>query len=176
MTSTGSTGIAPGKIIAVHLNYPSRAAQRGRTPGDPSYFLKPASSIGVSGDAIERPAGTELLAFEGEIALIIGEPARRVSPADGWRHVASVTAANDFGLYDLRTADKGSNVRSKGGDGFTPLGPELIDAASVDPAGLRVRTWVNGRLVQDDTSATLLFPFGQLVADLSQLIDRKSVV
>ncbi|RXZ72143.1 fumarylacetoacetate hydrolase family protein [Agromyces albus] len=164
-------GIAtPGKIIAVHLNYPSRAAQRGRTPSAPSYFLKPASSVAPSGGTLERPAGTELLAFEGEIALVIGEPARRVSPADGWRHVASVTAANDFGLYDLRAADKGSNVRSKGGDGFTPLGPALIPAASVDPAGLRVRTWVNGALVQEDSSGTLLFPFGQLVADLSQLL------
>ena len=160
----------PGKIIAVHLNYPSRAAQRGRTPAQPSYFLKPSSSLAASGSTLERPAGTELLAFEGEIALVIGEPARRVSPADGWTHVASVTAANDFGLYDLRAADKGSNVRSKGGDGFTPLGPTLIDAASVDPAGLRVRTWVNGELVQEDTSDTLLFPFGRLVADLSQLM------
>lgn len=162
-------GIAtPGKIIAVHLNYRSRAAQRGRTPMQPSYFLKPASSLAETGGILERPAGTELLAFEGEIAIIIGAPARRVSPADGWAHVASVTAANDFGLYDLRAADKGSNVRSKGGDGFTPLGPALIPAASVDPAGLRVRTWVNGHLVQDDTSDTLLFPFGRLIADLSQ--------
>jgi 5-oxopent-3-ene-1,2,5-tricarboxylate decarboxylase/2-hydroxyhepta-2,4-diene-1,7-dioate isomerase len=167
MTSSGRT---PGKIIAVHLNYPSRAAQRGRTPAQPSYFLKPSSSIAASGSTLERPAGTELLAFEGEIAIVIGEPARRVSPADGWTHVASVTAANDFGLYDLRGADKGSNVRSKGGDGFTPLGPALIDATSVDPAGLRVRAWVNGELVQEDTSDTLLFPFGRLVADLSQLM------
>ncbi|MEV1129972.1 fumarylacetoacetate hydrolase family protein [Agromyces sp. NPDC049794] len=160
----------PGKIIAVHLNYRSRAAQRGRTPAAPSYFLKPASSVAASDSTLERPTGTELLAFEGEIALIIGEPARRVSPEDGWKHVASVTAANDFGLYDLRAADKGSNVRSKGGDGFTPLGPLAISATSVDPAGLRVRTWVNGSLVQDDTSDTLLFPFGQLIADLSQLM------
>jgi 2-keto-4-pentenoate hydratase/2-oxohepta-3-ene-1,7-dioic acid hydratase in catechol pathway/regulator of RNase E activity RraA len=162
-------GIAtPGKIIAVHLNYPSRAAQRGRTPAYPSYFLKPASSLAASGGILERPAGTELLAFEGEIAIVIGRPARRVSPEDGWNHVASVTAANDFGLYDLRAADKGSNVRSKGGDGFTPVGPALIRAASVEPDRLRIRTWVNGTLVQEDTSATLLFPFGQLVADLSQ--------
>lgn len=160
----------PGKIIAVHLNYPSRAAQRGRTPAMPSYFLKPSSSLAATGEALERPAGTELLAFEGEIALVIGVPARRVSPADGWRHVASVTAANDFGLYDLRAADKGSNVRSKGGDGFTPIGPALIPAADVAPDALRVRTWVNGELVQEDTSDTLLFPFGQLVADLSQLM------
>ncbi|WP_430645883.1 fumarylacetoacetate hydrolase family protein [Agromyces sp. GXS1127] len=158
----------PGKIIAVHLNYPSRAAQRGRTPAQPSYFLKPQSSLGDTGGTVERPAGTELLAFEGEIALIIGEPARRVSPADGWSHVAAVTAANDFGLYDLRAADKGSNVRSKGGDGFTPLGPVAIPTEGIGQGDWRVRTWVNGELVQEDTSDTLLFDFGRLVADLSQ--------
>ncbi|MFD5215516.1 fumarylacetoacetate hydrolase family protein [Microbacterium sp. NPDC058345] len=158
----------PGKIIAVHLNYVSRADQRGRRPAAPSYFFKPASSIGRSGGTVERPAGTELLAFEGEIALIIGTAARRVSVADAWSHVAAVTAANDLGLYDLRANDKGSNVRSKGGDGYTPLGPALIDAASVDPAALRVRTWVNDELAQEDTTAGLLFPLPQLVADLSQ--------
>lgn len=162
-------GIAtPGKIIAVHLNYRSRAEQRGRVPAQPSYFFKPASSLAPTGAEIVRPAGTELLAFEGEIALVIGEPARHVAPEQGWSHVAAVTAANDFGLYDLRAADKGSNVRSKGGDGYTPLGPALIPADGLDPDGLRVRTWVNGALVQDDTSDTLLFPFGRLVADLSQ--------
>ena len=113
----------PGKIIAIHLSYASRADQRGRRPEAPSYFLKPSSSIAASGGTIERPAGTELLAFEGEIALVIGTTARRVTLADAWRHVAWITAANDFGLYDLRTNDKGSNVRSKGGDGFTPIGP-----------------------------------------------------
>ena len=70
----------PGKIIAVHLNYPSRMQQRGRTPAQPSYFFKPASSLAPTGGTIERPAGTELLAFEGEIALVIGTPARHVSP------------------------------------------------------------------------------------------------
>lgn len=162
-------GIAtPGKIIAVHLNYPSRAAQRGRTPAQPSYFFKPASSLAPTGATIERPAGTELLAFEGEIAIVIGERARHVSPAEGWAHVAHVTAANDFGVYDLRSADKGSNVRNKGGDGYTPLGPKLIPADVAGEDGWRVRTWVNGSLVQEDTSDTLLFPFGRLVADLSQ--------
>ncbi|MGJ4842884.1 fumarylacetoacetate hydrolase family protein [Leifsonia sp. Le1] len=160
----------PGKIIAVHLNYRSRAAQRGRTPATPSYFLKPASSIAASGSELERPAGTELLAFEGEIALIIGRPTRRVSPEDGWAAVSGVTAANDFGVYDLRAADKGSNVRSKGGDGFTPIGPRIIPADAVSPDALRVRTWLNGELVQEGTTDDLLFPFGQLVADLSQLL------
>lgn len=158
----------PGKIIAIHLSYESRAAQRGRRPASPSYFFKPSSSVAASGSTIERPAGTELLAFEGEIALVIGRAARRVSLTDAWAHVAWITAANDFGLYDLRANDKGSNVRSKGGDGFTPIGPSLIDARTVDPAAVRLRTWVNGELVQDDTAAGLLFPLAQFVADLSQ--------
>lgn len=160
----------PGKVIALHLNYPSRIAQRGRVPSQPSYFLKPSTSVAASGGVIERPLGTELLAFEGEIALVIGTPARAVSRDDAWSHVAAVTAANDFGVYDLRWADKGSNLRSKGGDGFTPLGPTLLDAAGIDPAALRVRTWVDGELVQEDETADLVFPFAQLVADVSELI------
>ncbi|CAH0165500.1 fumarylacetoacetate hydrolase family protein [Microbacterium foliorum] len=158
----------PGKIIAIHLSYASRADQRGRRPAAPSYFFKPASSVGVSGGTVERPAGTELLAFEGEIALVIGTPARHVTLDQAWAHVGWVTASNDLGLYDLRANDKGSNVRSKGGDGYTPLGPELIDARAVDPGALRVRAWVNGELRQDDTTAGLIFPLAQLVADLSQ--------
>jgi len=161
---------AARKVIAVHINYPSRAAQRGRTPEQPSYFLKPSSSLALSGSAVERPAGCELLGFEGEIALIIGTPARRVSPEAAWGHVRWVTAANDLGVYDLRYADKGSNLRSKGGDGFTPVGPGLLPADSLDPAALRIRTWHNGALVQDDTTADLLFPFARLIADLSQLM------
>lgn len=158
----------PGKIIAIHLNYVSRSDQRGRRPAAPSYFFKPASSIAGTDGTVERPAGTELLAFEGEIALIIGTAARRVSVEQAWAHVAHVTASNDLGLYDLRTNDKGSNVRSKGGDGYTPVGPNLIAAADVDPGALRVRTWVNGELAQDDTTAGLLFPLPQLISDLSQ--------
>lgn len=159
-----------GKVIAVHINYPARAAERGRTPAFPSYFLKPSTSIAASGETVERPLGTELLAFEGEIALIIGRTTRNIDSADGWAAVSAVTAANDLGVYDLRLADKGSNLRSKGGDGFTPLGPVAIRAADVDPGALRIRTWLNDQLVQSDSSAVLLFPFGQLVADLSQLV------
>ncbi|GAA2360746.1 hypothetical protein GCM10009854_44900 [Saccharopolyspora halophila] len=160
----------PGKVLALHLNYPSRIAQRGRTPAKPSYFLKPVTSLAATGETVERPPGAELLAFEGEVALIIGSRARRIAPEDGWSHVAAVTAANDLGVYDLRVADKGSNLRSKGGDGYTPLGPASIPAAEIDPAVLRVRTWVNGEQVQDDSAGTVVFPFGELIADLSQLI------
>lgn len=157
-----------GKVLAVHLSYSSRAAQRGRTPKFPSYFMKASSSLALNNSTVERPAGTELLAFEGEIALIIGAKARRVSIDDAWSYVASVTASNDLGVHDMKYADKGSNIRSKSGDGYTPLGPSLLDASTLDPAKLRVQTWVNGKLAQDATTSELLFSFAQIIADLSQ--------
>jgi 5-oxopent-3-ene-1,2,5-tricarboxylate decarboxylase / 2-hydroxyhepta-2,4-diene-1,7-dioate isomerase len=165
------TTLAPSKVIAVHLTYRSRAAERGKSPAFPSYFFKPVSSIAASGDAVQRPQGCHLLAFEGEIALVIGHRAHQIEAAAGWSHVRWITAANDFGVYDLRYADNGSNVRSKGIDGFTPIGPELIDATSVDPSALRLRTWVNGDIVQDAcTGDELIFDFGTLVADLARLM------
>lgn len=161
---------SPGKIIAVHVAFESRAAQRGRRPKQPSYFLKATSSLASSGEPVVLPEGCELLAFEGEIALVIGEPAYRVKLEDAWKHVAWVTASNDLGIYDYRAQDKGSNTRSKSRDGYTPLGPQLIDASTVDPTQLRLRTWVNGELVQEGTTseADLIFPLAQFVADLSQ--------
>lgn len=170
MSTPAGVPARPGKIIAVHVAYESRAAQRGKRPAQPSYFLKAASSTAASGTTIERPAGTSLLAFEGEIALVIGTPARNVTEADAWTHVAGVTAANDFGLYDMKAPDKGSNVRSKSRDGYTPLGPELIPAAEAAPDSLRIRTWVNGDVVQDDGSSNeqLIFSLPRIVADLSQ--------
>ncbi len=161
----------PGKIVAVHASYRSRAAERGAIPPWPSYFLKPSSSLADSGDPVARPPGCELLAFEGEVALVIGREIRRVGRAQAWDCVAAITAANDFGVYDLRYADRGSNVRSKGLDGFTPVGPALLDARAVDLAELRLRTWVNGELAQDAWPAQdLLFGFGDIVADLSRLV------
>jgi 5-oxopent-3-ene-1,2,5-tricarboxylate decarboxylase / 2-hydroxyhepta-2,4-diene-1,7-dioate isomerase len=163
-------GQPPSKIVAVHVSYRSRAMERGTLPPWPSYFLKPPNTLAASGDPVVRPPGCELLAFEGEVALVIGRRATRISPGDAWDHVGWVTAANDFGVYDLRYADKGANVRSKGIDGFTPLGPELLDASAIDPERVRLRTWVNGELAQDGVSGEdLLFSFADIVADISRL-------
>lgn len=157
------------KIIAVHLNYRSRAAQRGRVPAVPSYFLKPPSSLAGDGDVVVRPRGTELLTFEGEVALVIGRRARHVTPEAGAEHVGWVAPANDIGLYDLRWADRGSNLMAKGQDGFTPLGtPVAVDG--LDLGALTLRTRLNGEVVQEDSTANLLFDFGLLVADLSRFV------
>jgi regulator of RNase E activity RraA len=82
-----------------------------------------------------------------------------------------VTAANDFAVYDLRYADRGGNVRSKGVDGLTPLGPRLLDARAIDPAALRVRTWKNDQIAQEaKLGEELLFGLDDIVADLSRLM------
>jgi 2-keto-4-pentenoate hydratase/2-oxohepta-3-ene-1,7-dioic acid hydratase in catechol pathway/regulator of RNase E activity RraA len=161
-------GLTAGKVIGVHLNYHSRAAQRGRTPTEPSYFLKPTTSLSSGGEVV-RPQGTELLAFEGEIAVIIGTRARDVSPEQGAGCIGWYAPANDFGVHDFRWADRGSNVIAKGQDGYTPLGP-AIPAVGVDPATLRLTAAVNGEVRQDTTGADLIFSFAQLVADLSRFM------
>jgi regulator of RNase E activity RraA/2-keto-4-pentenoate hydratase/2-oxohepta-3-ene-1,7-dioic acid hydratase in catechol pathway len=145
--------------------------QRGSVPAWPSYFLKPPSSVAASDDPVARPPGCALLAFEGEVALVIGRRARRVDRDAAWGHVAWVTAANDFAVYDLRYADRGGNVRSKGVDGLTPLGPRLLDAREIDPSRLRLRTWKNGEVAQDARlSEELLFGFEDIIADLTRLM------
>ena len=148
----------PTKIIAVHLNYRSRAEQRGRTPASPSYFLKPVSSLAGDGDPIVRPQGTELLTFEAEIAVIVGKRARNVTVARAGAHIGWYAPANDVGVYDFRWADQGSNLMAKGQDGFTPIG-EPVAAEGLDPAALTLRALVNGEVVQEDSSANLIFPF-----------------
>jgi 5-oxopent-3-ene-1,2,5-tricarboxylate decarboxylase / 2-hydroxyhepta-2,4-diene-1,7-dioate isomerase len=161
----------PNKIIAVHANFRSRARQRGRDPKYPTYFLKPSSSLAGSGDPVVRPRGFELLTCEGEIALVIGKEARNVSVAEGWDHVGWVTAANDVGAHDIRYADVGSNLKSKGADGYTPVGPNLIDAREIDRHELRLQAWLNGVEIQNALVADdLIFGFDFLVADLSQFV------
>lgn len=125
-------GLRPTKIIAVHINYRSRAAERGGTPETPSHFLKPPSTLSADGADLVRPQGCELMVFEGEIAVVIGVRAHRVSPDKALDHVAGYAPANDVGVLDFRAADRGSNVRAKGQDGFTPLGSPLLDATGTD--------------------------------------------
>lgn len=161
-------GLVASKVVAVHLNFRSRAEQRGRMPAAPSYFLKPPSSISGGGDVV-RPRGAELLAFEGEIAIIVGETVRGAAPDEAARAIGWYAPANDFGVHDLRWADRGSNVLAKGHDGYTPIGPALA-ARDADAATLRLRTRLNGEVVQEGRADELIFPFAQLVADLSRFM------
>ena len=117
-----------------------------------------------------RPRGCELLAYEGEVAVVIGEPARDVTPEQAAAHIGFYTAANDFGVYDMRHADRGSNLMAKGQDGFTPIGPRLVPAAALDGAALTLRTYVNGEVVQEDSTQNMIFTIPELIADLSRFM------
>src|SRR5262245_28273646 len=104
-------GVSPTKIVAVHNNWLSRAVERGDRPAVPSYFLKPPSTLSYDGAELTRPQGCERMVFEGEVAIVIGVRAYRVSIEEALGHVAGFTAANDAGVLDLREVDRGSNLR-----------------------------------------------------------------
>jgi 5-oxopent-3-ene-1,2,5-tricarboxylate decarboxylase/2-hydroxyhepta-2,4-diene-1,7-dioate isomerase len=165
--------VEPGKIVATHLTYRSRAEEyrMERLPQTPSYFMKPPSSVSAHREPVVRPAGCRFLNYEGEIAVVIGKTCRGVSVDEALDHVRGYTVANDWGVHDFRHADRGSMLRVKGQDGFCPLGPALVDAADVDPEDLTIRTYVNGELVQEgNTGSDLMFSFAYQVADVARLI------
>ncbi|MQA72797.1 MAG: FAA hydrolase family protein [Solirubrobacterales bacterium] len=165
--------VEPGKIVATHLTYRSRVTEYAMAapPAEPSYFLKPPSSLSAHRAAVARPRGCQFLNYEGEIAVVIGERCVGVSEADALNHVAGYTVADDFGVHDFRHADRGSMLRVKGQDGFCPLGPAIVDAAEVDPEDLTVRTFVDGELAQEGHTGTdLIFSFAYQIADVSRLI------
>jgi 5-oxopent-3-ene-1,2,5-tricarboxylate decarboxylase/2-hydroxyhepta-2,4-diene-1,7-dioate isomerase len=165
--------VQPSKIVATHLTYRSRAEEyrMARLPAEPSYFLKPPSSVSAHRAPVARPHGCRFLNYEGEIAVVIGERCLGTSVGDALRYVAGYTVANDWGVHDFRHADRGSMLRVKGQDGFCPLGPALVDAGDVDPDDLTIRTYVNGELVQEGhTGRDLLFSFAYQIADVSRLI------
>jgi 5-oxopent-3-ene-1,2,5-tricarboxylate decarboxylase/2-hydroxyhepta-2,4-diene-1,7-dioate isomerase len=168
------TFLAPvdaGKIIATHLTYRSRVDEYGaRVPAEPSYFMKPPSTLNGHGGILRRPRGARFLNYEGEVAAIIGRRMHGVPESEALAHVAGYAPANDVGLHDFRHADRGSMLRVKGQDGFCPIGPGLTAAADFDPTDFRIRTFLNGEVAQDGTAADLIWPIAYLLADLCRLI------
>ena len=165
--------MTPGKIIATHLTYRSRAEEyrMARLPSEPSYFMKPPSSLSAHLEPVVRPAGCRFLNYEGEVAVVIGRRCLGVGIDEALDYVGGYTVANDWGVHDFRHADRGSMLRVKGQDGFCPLGPVLVDAADVDPDDLTLRTFVNGEQVQHGHTGTdLMFSFAYQIADVARLI------
>jgi 5-oxopent-3-ene-1,2,5-tricarboxylate decarboxylase/2-hydroxyhepta-2,4-diene-1,7-dioate isomerase len=161
----------PTKIIAVHLTYGSRVREyAARTPPQPSYFMKPPSTLNGHRGAVRRPNGTSFLNYEGELAVVIGRRMKGVGIDEVLSHVGGYAPANDVGLHDFRHADRGAMLRVKGQDGFLPLGPELVPAAEFDPADFTIRTYLNGEVVQEATAGDLLFGVAYQLADLNRLI------
>jgi 5-oxopent-3-ene-1,2,5-tricarboxylate decarboxylase/2-hydroxyhepta-2,4-diene-1,7-dioate isomerase len=163
----------PTKIIATHLSYRSRCEEykMAKLPAEPSYFLKPPSSISYHGAPVARPRGCRFLNYEGELAVVIGRRCYNTSFDRALNYVGGYTVANDWGVHDFRHADRGSMLRVKGQDGFCPLGPAIVDPQDIDPTDLTVRTYVNGVQVQEGhTGSDLIFSVAYQIADVSRLI------
>jgi 2-keto-4-pentenoate hydratase/2-oxohepta-3-ene-1,7-dioic acid hydratase in catechol pathway len=180
--------VRPGKVVCVGLNYRDHVAEgAGRdVPEWPLLFGKFANAVIGDGDAIVRPEGCHALDLEVELGVVIGTRARRVTEAQAMAHVAGYVVVNDVSARDwqgskpaLRPGEKGDGqwLRAKSSDTFLPIGPAFVAASAVDPAaGLRLRSWripagsPEPVLMQDGTTADLVFTVPQLVAFISRQI------
>lgn len=158
----------PSKIICIHLNYDSRRVEfRAPEPErEPSYFFKPSTSLNVHGGTIYRPHNCGYLNYEGEIGVVIGRELRHASREEGWDSVAGYSPANDVGCQDFRGTDRGSMMRVKGMDSFCPIGPGLV--SGIDITASTLRTYINGKVVQETPASAMTFDIGYMIADLSR--------
>jgi 5-oxopent-3-ene-1,2,5-tricarboxylate decarboxylase/2-hydroxyhepta-2,4-diene-1,7-dioate isomerase len=159
----------PSKVLAVHLNYRSRVEEfMTRLSPAPTYFQKPTTALNWHLGDVVRPIGCRYLNYEGEIAIVIGETCKDISPDEADAYIAGYTIANDYGLHDFRDTDAGSMLRVKGSDTLCPLGPGLVD--DWDFRDKRIRTLVNDEVRQEATTAEMEWDMAYLVADLARTI------
>jgi 2,4-didehydro-3-deoxy-L-rhamnonate hydrolase len=162
----------PGKVIAVGLNYRAHAEEHGGPvdiPEVPMLFAKfPTSVIGDGATVEWDPGLTQAVDYEAELAVVIGRTARRVSEAEALEYVLGYTCLNDVSARDLQFMDK-QFVRAKSLDTFCPMGPALVTADELGAAdGLRIRSYVNGEVMQDSYTSRMIHSPTQLVAFCSQ--------
>ncbi|MDE2749278.1 MAG: fumarylacetoacetate hydrolase family protein [Chloroflexota bacterium] len=162
--------LLPGKILAIGRNYAEHARElNNEAPSEPLVFaIMPSALIG-DGDIIEWEAEmTAQVDWEGELAVIIGKTARKVSAADALDAVFGYTIANDISARDLQSRDK-QWTRAKGLDTFCPLGPVIVSADAIpDPQNLRIVTTVDGVEMQNGSTADMIFDVRFLIAHLSR--------
>jgi 2-keto-4-pentenoate hydratase/2-oxohepta-3-ene-1,7-dioic acid hydratase in catechol pathway len=161
--------VAPGKIIAVGLNYRDHAEEAGLpAPDRPLLSAKfPSAVNGPFGD-IHLPEETTELDYEGELGVVIGRRGYRIERERAREYVLGYVAGNDVSARDAQLGDV-QWVRGKSFDTFAPFGPGLLAACEdFDPADVHVRTWVNGELRQDSHTSRLIFGVDELVAYASR--------
>jgi 2-keto-4-pentenoate hydratase/2-oxohepta-3-ene-1,7-dioic acid hydratase in catechol pathway len=161
---------APTKIVCVGRNYAEHARELGNeVPAEPLIFLKPPSSLLASGDEIVYPRLSQRVDFEGELGVVIGRQARRVSRADALEHVLGYTVVNDVTARDLQKKD-GQWTRGKGFDTFCPVGPWMVPVNGVDLSSLRVRTRLDGVVKQDAPVTDMIFPVADIITYVTQFL------
>jgi 2,4-didehydro-3-deoxy-L-rhamnonate hydrolase len=159
----------PEKIICVGMNYRDHAAEAGlEVPDNPVLFAKWPNSLVGPGEPIVIPAWVEEVDYEAELGVVIGKRARRVSPEGAFEAVAGYVCVNDVSSRKLQFED-GQWTRAKSLDTFTPVGPRLVPAGEVsDPQQLRIRCLVNGEVLQDSSTAEMVFGVAELVSFISR--------
>lgn len=161
--------IAPGKILAVGLNYAAHAAEQNVAPPEsPLIFSKCVTALVGAGDEINLPRISEMIDYEAELAVVIGTEAKSVSAERAMDHVAGYTIMNDVTARDLQRREK-QWVRGKGLDTFAPCGPWLVTRDEItDPHSLSIELRVNGEVRQRSNTDDLIFKVPQLIEFISQ--------
>jgi acylpyruvate hydrolase len=160
---------SPQKIICIGVNYADHAAETGQAPPPyPTVFAKFANTLAASGDPIVLPSASTMPDYEGELAVVIGRPGRQITEQDALDYVAGYTAFNDVSARDFQ-GHTSQWTMGKSPDTFGPLGLALLTADEIpDPQKLELRTTVNGEVLQQASTADMVFTVRQLIAYLSQ--------
>jgi len=157
----------PPKILAVGLNYKSHLGTRP-APSSPEMFYKPVTCIQNPGDPIRIPADAEDTHFEGELVVVIGRPARHVSPEEALDCVFGVTCGNDVSDRNWQRNTDRQWWRAKGCDTFGPLGPWIV--TGLDYGDLALQTRLNGEVVQEQRTSDLLFDVPTVISFVSRYV------
>ena len=151
----------PTKIVCVGKNYADHAKEMGSEPPDfPILFLKGINTLNHQDGAVHAPNFVKRLDYEGELAVVIRRTAKDVKGKDFLDYVLGYTCLNDVTARDVQQHD-GQWTRGKSMDGFCPVGPWVID--DVDPMALKLETRLNGKSVQQGSTADFITPIPQLI-------------
>ena len=158
----------PGKIVCVGLNYRDHAEEQAvELPSEPLFFAKFPTALIGPGDAIVIPPLVTQCDYEAELGVVIGARAKNVSRESAFEAVRGYVCANDVTARDLQYGDK-QWTRGKSIDTFCPVGPLVRRDDVPDPHALRIRAVVSGEVLQDSTTANLVFGVDELIARASQ--------
>jgi 2-keto-4-pentenoate hydratase/2-oxohepta-3-ene-1,7-dioic acid hydratase in catechol pathway len=158
----------PGKIVCVGLNYRDHAEEQGvELPSAPLLFAKWPNALIGPGEPIVIPPVVTKCDYEAELGVVIGERVKSVSQEDARAAVRGYLCANDVSARDLQFAD-GQWSRGKSPDTFCPVGP-LVPATDIpNPHDLSIQATVNGEVLQDSSTANLIFGVDEIISYASQ--------
>jgi 2-keto-4-pentenoate hydratase/2-oxohepta-3-ene-1,7-dioic acid hydratase in catechol pathway len=161
--------VTPSKIVCVGRNYQEHAAEMGnKMPDEPLLFLKAPSAIIGNGDCIELPSASKKVEHEGELGVVIGKQAYKLSPHDDpLNYILGYTCVNDITARDLQRKDV-QFTRAKSFDTFCPVGPWV--ETELDPLNLTVKTRVNGVEKQSGRTADMAFSVPFLIRYIANIM------